>query len=160
MNFIKKPKLSDIYYFCSKLVAKEEPNDETLQMVQSNIIDLRKMGSFLEKEWPLDRRARVQEALPIKAAYLTYHLFEGNYFADRKFIFSIWCGMKMMEQNGVKLKKGRLQRNLKVMLRYYSRKKGPLYCKDLLKEFFSNSYTKNDIFTSFGRVGEKFPRLL
>ena len=39
MDFIKKPQLSDIYYFCSKLLANEEPSDETLDIVQSNIIN-------------------------------------------------------------------------------------------------------------------------
>ena len=65
----------------------------------------------------------------------------------------------MMEQNGVKLKKNQLRKNLKVMLRFYSRNKGALYCKDLLKEFFKNAYTKNDFFKSFGRVGQEFPQL-
>ena len=157
---IKKPKLSDIYYFCSKLLSKEEPKDETLEVVQANITDMKKMGSFLEQEWLLDRRTLSHQILPAKAAYLTYHLLEGNHFAQRKFIFSLWCGMKMMEENGVKLKKGQFQRHLKVMLRFYSRKKGALYCKHLLREFFSNAYTKNDPFRAFGRLGEEFPRLL
>ncbi len=159
MDFIKKPQLSDIYYFCSKLLSKEEPSDETLSLVQSNIINMKKMGSLLEKEWPLDKRINNQEILPTKAAYLTYHLFEGNHFADRKFIFSLWCGMKMMEQNGVQLKKAQMQRHLKTLLKFYSRKKGGLYCKYRLREFFKNAYTKIDNFKSFGRLGEELPRL-
>ena len=160
MDFIKKPQLSDIYYFCSKLLAKEEPSDETLDIVQSNIINMKKMGSFLTKDWPLDRRAKNQDALPIKAAYLTYHLFEGNHFAERKFIFSLWCGMKMMEKNGVQLKKGQLQKHLKTLIRFYSRNKGALYCKYRLREFFANAYSKSDAFKSFGRVGQELPRLI
>mgnify|MGYP001465744967 CR=1 FL=1 len=88
MNYIKKPQLSDIYYFCSKLMSKDEPTDDTLEIVQSNIIDMRKMGSFLKKEWPIDRRLNPKEVLATKAAYLTYHLYEGNHFSQRKFIFS------------------------------------------------------------------------
>jgi len=160
MDFIKKPQLSDIYYFCSKLIAKEEPSDETLEIVQSNIINMKKMGSLLTKEWPLDRRVKNQDVLPIKAAYLTYHLFEGNHFAERKFIFSLWCGMKMMEQNGVQLKKGQLQKHLKILVKFYSRKKGGLYCKYRLREFFTNAYIKSDIFKSFGLVGQELPRLI
>ena len=160
MNYIKKPQLSDIYYFCSKLMSKDEPTDDTLEIVQSNIIDMRKMGSFLKKEWPIDRRLNPKEVLATKAAYLTYHLYEGNHFSQRKFIFSFWCGMKMMEQNGAKLNKGQFSRQLKNMLKFYSRKKGPLHCKYLLKQFFSNTYLKNDTFKSFGRAGEELPRLI
>ena len=65
-----------------------------------------------------------------------------------------------MEQNGAKLNKGQFSRQLKNMLKFYSRKKGPLHCKYLLKQFFSNTYIKDDTFKSFGRVGEELPRLI
>ena len=80
MNLVKIPKLSDIYFFCSQLINKGEPSEQDLQLVQANILDVRRLGAFLEHSWPIDKRTCELEILPSKAAYLTYHLFEGNFF--------------------------------------------------------------------------------
>jgi hypothetical protein len=160
MSSVKIPKLSDIYYFCSKLLSKEDSGKESIQLVQSNILDVKRLGSFLQHPWPLDKRVNEPDILPFKAAYLTYHLFEGCYFSQRKFLFSLWCGISMMEFNGVKMDKKMAQKNLKKMMRLYSRKRGPIFCKDLLKEFFLDSFSKKDKFKSFGKVGQLFPRLI
>ncbi len=160
MSSVKIPKLSDIYYFCSKLLPEENTGEEGIQLIQSNMLDVKRLGSFLQNPWPIDKRINEPEILPSKAAYLTYHLFEGSYFSQRKFLFSLWCGISMMEFNGAKMDKKEAKKNLIKMMKLFSRKRGPLFCKGLLKEFFLDSFPKKDKFKSFGRVGQLFPRLI
>ena len=160
MNLVKVPKLSDIYFFCSQLINKGEPSEQDLQLVQANILDVRRLGAFLEHSWPIDKRTCELEILPSKAAYLTYHLFEGNFFSQRKFLFSLWCGISMMKFNDIVADKKILDKNIKNIMSLYSREKGPTFCMDLLKEFFLKSFPKKDPFKSFGKTGQFFPRLI
>ena len=160
MSLVKVPKLSDIYFFCTQLINKGEPSEENLQLVQSNIQDVKRLGAFLQHSWPIDKRTCEPDILPSKAAYLTYHLFEGNFFSQRKFLFSLWCGISMMKFNDIVVDQKVVDKNIKKVMSLYSREKGPMFCMDLLKEFFLNSFPKKDPFKSFGRAGQLFPRLI